>query len=144
MCFKNYSRKNFKTLQDFRELNFFNLPGFNSPINGSSLDCLSLIVQSISSPDVSSCSPQNSPNPSAINHLQQQLNQSNMHHLNSAQHFKCEFEAKVNWKQNTKKSGKWKCVKSRTRKIMIFHLNKLVKLLVLIQTFILRIEEEKK
>ncbi|CAG9806405.1 unnamed protein product [Chironomus riparius] len=72
---------------------------FNSPINGSSLDCLSLIVQSISSPD-SNDTPENSPN--ANSHMQQQKsNQSTMGHHHSTNsmsiqhHFKCEFDAKV-------------------------------------------------
>lgn len=53
--------------------------GYNSPVNGSSLDCLSLIVQSISSPD--SSSPHSSPSQS---HNIQQM------------HLKTEYDAKVN------------------------------------------------
>lgn len=72
--------------------------GFNSSITGSSLDCLSLIVQSISSAEASN-SPQNSPNPNTANHLHQTIQSTTQNHLSNTQHFKCEFDAKVNWKK---------------------------------------------
>jgi len=86
-------------LQHFQRDNdkFTPIIGFNSPVNGSSLDCLSLIVQSISSPDKSN-SPQSSPNPNSINHLQH--NQSATQHHLSAQHFKCEFLSDAKVKMN--------------------------------------------
>ncbi|CRL07714.1 CLUMA_CG020668, isoform A [Clunio marinus] len=91
----NYLKERLQHLQKESD-KFSPIIGFNSPINGSSLDCLSLIVQSINSPDASN-SPQNSPHTSTINNLQSQLNQSSMqHHLSNTQHFKCEFDAKVN------------------------------------------------
>lgn len=86
-----------KKIKLYIELNIaLPLSGFNSTLNSSSLDCLSLIVQSISSSEALNSS-QNSPNPNAINHIQKQLNQTTMqHHLNSALHFKCEVDSKLN------------------------------------------------
>lgn len=95
--------------------------GFNSTLNSSSLDCLSLIVQSISSSEALH-SPQSSPNPNAINHIQKQLNQTTMqHHLNSALHFKCEVDSKLNWRfvtRTAKEENVWKC-EEETREFLL-------------------------
>ncbi|KAG5671768.1 hypothetical protein PVAND_001946 [Polypedilum vanderplanki] len=86
-----------KDSEKFTPITTFN---FNSPVNGSSLDCLNLIVQSINSPDSNDIL--SSPNAS-ITHIQQQQQQPNQstvqlhqnHNNNSSSNLKCEYDAKV-------------------------------------------------